>query len=116
MLKSETLTAGARHRRRGGGAQSAQQGGAREIYDGVLPARSLRNWRSNSKIAGAVVALLLGFIAAHWVAVAQLPVSKGSAEVRSESKRDKQSSKSAPSSPSLEVRAMADEPCPAIRA
>jgi len=99
MLKTETLTAGARHRRRGGGAQSAQQGGAREIYDGVLPARSLRNWRSNSKIAGAVVALLLGFIAAHWVAVAQLPVSKGSA-----------------SSPSLEVRAMADEPCPAIRA
>jgi hypothetical protein len=37
---------------------------------------SLGDWRSNSKIAGAVVALLLGFTTAHWVPVAQLPVSK----------------------------------------
>jgi hypothetical protein len=82
---TETLTAGALHRRKGG-AQSAQQGGGREIYDGVLPAMSLRDWRSNSKVAGGVVALLLGFATAHWVAVAQLPVSKGSADVKSESK------------------------------
>ena len=33
-------------------------------------------------IAGGVVALLLGFTTAHWVAVAKFPVSKGSADVK----------------------------------
>jgi hypothetical protein len=33
-------------------------------------------------IAGGVVALLLGYTTAHWVAVAQFPVSKGSADVK----------------------------------
>jgi len=32
-------------------------------------------------IAGGVVALLLGFATAHWVAVAQFPVSKGIVDV-----------------------------------
>jgi hypothetical protein len=36
---TETLTAGALHRRKGG-AQSPQQGGARENYDGALPANA----------------------------------------------------------------------------
>jgi hypothetical protein len=40
----------------------------------------------NCKVAGAVVALLLGFTTAHWVAVAQLLISKGIADVKSESK------------------------------
>lgn len=80
MLKGIVQPYGANAK--GGGAQSAKHGGAREISSSVLRAMSLHDWRSNSRIAGAVVALLLGFTTAHWVAVAQSPVSKGSVDVK----------------------------------